>query len=58
MIFCGDAAGLTHPITGAGIPQAAFSGDLAGRATAAAVKAGTHQPLKDTRLKSEVGTKE
>jgi flavin-dependent dehydrogenase len=37
VVFCGDAAGLTHPITGAGIPQAVFSGDLAGRAAAAAV---------------------
>ncbi len=36
--FCGDAAGLTHPITGAGIPQAVFSGELAGRAAAAALK--------------------
>lgn len=30
ILFCGDAAGLTHPITGAGIPQAVLSGDLAG----------------------------
>jgi digeranylgeranylglycerophospholipid reductase len=34
VVFCGDAAGLTHPITGAGIPQAIFSGELAGRAAA------------------------
>ena len=38
VIFCGDAAGLTHPITGAGIPQAVLSGDLAGRAAVAALK--------------------
>lgn len=44
--FCGDAAGLTHPITGAGIPQAVFSGDLAGRAAAVSVKTGTHEPLR------------
>jgi digeranylgeranylglycerophospholipid reductase len=37
VLLCGDAAGLTHPITGAGIPQAVFSGDQAGRAAAAAV---------------------
>jgi flavin-dependent dehydrogenase len=37
VVFCGDAAGLTHPITGAGIPQAILSGELAGRAAAAAI---------------------
>jgi digeranylgeranylglycerophospholipid reductase len=37
VVFCGDAAGLTHPITGGGIPQAIFSGELAGRAAAASV---------------------
>jgi geranylgeranyl reductase family protein len=36
LILAGDAAGLTHPVTGAGIPQALFSGGLAGRAAAAA----------------------
>ena len=35
VLFCGDAAGLTHPVTGAGIPQAVFSGQEAGRAAAA-----------------------
>ncbi len=35
VIFAGDAAGLTHPISGAGIPQAVFSGNEAGRAAAA-----------------------
>ena len=33
--LCGDAAGLTNPITGAGIPQALDSGALAGAAAAA-----------------------
>jgi digeranylgeranylglycerophospholipid reductase len=47
VVFCGDAAGLTHPITGAGIPQAVFAGHLAGRAAAAAVKTVTHQPLRE-----------
>ncbi len=35
LILCGDAAGLTHPLTGAGIPQALHSGLAAGRAAAA-----------------------
>jgi flavin-dependent dehydrogenase len=34
VIFVGDAAGLTHPITGAGIANAVISGELAGRAAA------------------------
>ncbi|MBU0514036.1 MAG: NAD(P)/FAD-dependent oxidoreductase, partial [Proteobacteria bacterium] len=32
VLLAGDAAGLTHPATGAGIPQATASGTLAGRA--------------------------
>lgn len=32
VLLCGDAAGLTNPITGAGISSAAISGGLAGRA--------------------------
>lgn len=36
LILAGDAAGLTHPVTGAGIPQALASGALAGRAAARA----------------------
>ena len=35
LILCGDAAGLTHPLSGAGIPQAIFSGAQAGLAAAA-----------------------
>lgn len=35
VILAGDAAGLTHAISGAGIPQAVFSGAEAGRAAAA-----------------------
>lgn len=35
LILAGDAAGLTHPITGAGIPQAISSGHLAGQAALA-----------------------
>jgi len=47
VIFCGDAAGLTHPITGAGIPQAVLSGELAGRAAVAALKTDSKEPLTD-----------
>ena len=46
VIFCGDAAGLTHPITGAGIPQAVLSGDLAGEAIAATLNTGDRAHLK------------
>ncbi|MEW6533807.1 MAG: geranylgeranyl reductase family protein [Thermodesulfobacteriota bacterium] len=46
VVFCGDAAGLTHPITGAGVPQAVSSGDLAGRAIAAALKTRDRAHLK------------
>ena len=35
MLFVGDAAGLTHPITGAGIAAAVASGERAGQAAAA-----------------------
>ncbi|MCL5126150.1 MAG: NAD(P)/FAD-dependent oxidoreductase [Deltaproteobacteria bacterium] len=40
IIFVGDAAGLAHPITGAGIAPAVFSGDTAGEFVAKAVKSG------------------
>ena len=35
VLFVGDAAGLTHPVTGAGIAAAVASGELAGQAAAA-----------------------
>lgn len=47
VIFCGDAAGLTHPISGAGIPQAVFSGRLAGRAAVKALTSGTTAHLAE-----------
>jgi geranylgeranyl reductase family protein len=53
VVFCGDAAGLTHPITGAGIPQAVFSGDLAGRATAAALRTGDGCYLREYEAEIE-----
>lgn len=37
MLLVGDAAGHTHPITGAGIPQAVICGQLAGKWAARAV---------------------
>jgi flavin-dependent dehydrogenase len=40
VLLVGDAAGHTHPITGAGILVAVISGALAGRAAAAAVRLG------------------
>ncbi|MHB8455786.1 MAG: geranylgeranyl reductase family protein [Acidiferrobacterales bacterium] len=44
ILFVGDAAGLTHPITGGGIAAAVESGESAGRAAARFVRDG------DTRL--------
>lgn len=38
IVLAGDAAGQTHPITGAGIGHACLCGQLAGRAAARAVK--------------------
>lgn len=54
VILCGDAAGLTHPITGAGIPQAVFSGESAGIAAAAFIKTGDENFLRnyETDIKS------
>jgi digeranylgeranylglycerophospholipid reductase len=52
VIFCGDAAGLTHPITGGGILQAVLSGDLAGRAAAAALKTRSNKLL--TKYEDEI----
>lgn len=46
VLFAGDAAGLTHPITGAGIPAAVISGERAGQA-AAEVLAGRARALAD-----------
>lgn len=38
VLFAGDAAGLTHPITGAGIPAAVASGAMAGEAAVRLVR--------------------
>ncbi|MBI4300570.1 MAG: NAD(P)/FAD-dependent oxidoreductase [Chloroflexi bacterium] len=47
MLLVGDAAGHTHPITGAGILNAIIAGEMAGRATATAVREGDLGLLKE-----------
>lgn len=47
VLFVGDAAGLTHPITGAGIPAAVVSGERAGEAIAQWLEAGEREALDD-----------
>ena len=47
ILFAGDAAGLTHPITGAGIAAAVASGELAGEAAARYVLDGAASALTD-----------
>jgi len=44
-MFVGDAAGLTHPITGAGIPAAVSSGERAGLAAASLLLDGERDAL-------------
>ena len=45
VLFVGDAAGLTHPVTGAGIAAAVASGELAGQAAAAWLSGGDKNAL-------------
>jgi geranylgeranyl reductase family protein len=47
VVFVGDAAGLTHPITGAGIAAAVVSGELAGRAVAEFLASADAEALAD-----------
>ncbi|MDP2240062.1 MAG: NAD(P)/FAD-dependent oxidoreductase [Burkholderiales bacterium] len=47
VIFAGDAAGLTHPITGAGIAAAVVSGERAGEAACALLHEGNQNALAD-----------
>ncbi len=47
VLFCGDAAGLTHPITGAGISQAVYSGNLAGECVVKALKSNEMSRVKE-----------
>ncbi|MEF8792789.1 NAD(P)/FAD-dependent oxidoreductase [Thiohalorhabdus sp.] len=47
ILLVGDAAGLTHPITGAGIPAALVSGERAGEAAAEYLADGDFEALAD-----------
>ncbi len=47
VLFVGDAAGLTHPITGAGIPAAVVSGERAGQSIAQWLEDGEREALED-----------
>lgn len=47
VLITGDAAGLTHPVTGAGIPAAVVSGDRAGVAAAEFLAGGRAAALAD-----------
>lgn len=47
VLFVGDAAGLTHPVTGAGIAAAVVSGERAGEAAAAHLQGGRDNALAD-----------
>ena len=47
VIFAGDAAGLAHPITGAGIAAAVASGERAGEAAHARIAGGVAAALSD-----------
>lgn len=47
ILFAGDAAGLTHPITGAGIAAAVVSGERAAEAAQALLREGDEHALAD-----------
>jgi digeranylgeranylglycerophospholipid reductase len=47
ILFAGDAAGLTHPITGAGIAPAVVSGEQAGAFAAEYIHGGNSKALSD-----------
>ncbi len=47
VLFTGDAAGLTHPITGAGIPAAVISGERAGEACVHLLRDGDASAMQD-----------
>ncbi len=55
VLLTGDAAGLTHPITGAGISQAVVSGELAGRTAAMALQTGNGLTDYEREIKSRYG---
>jgi digeranylgeranylglycerophospholipid reductase len=47
VLYCGDAAGLCHPITGAGIASAVLSGEAAGSAIVECIQQKEHFALKE-----------
>jgi len=47
LLLAGDAAGHCHPVTGAGVPNAIFTGGLAGEAAASAALSGDRRVLAD-----------
>lgn len=47
IVFAGDAAGLTHPITGAGIAPAVVSGELAGETAASGMLERYEEEIRD-----------
>jgi geranylgeranyl reductase family protein len=57
MLLAGDAAGLAHPITGAGVSNAVISGRLAGECAAHALAMGSINLLKnyETELHQDLG---
>lgn len=50
IVFAGDAAGLTHPISGAGIAAAVLSGELAGEAAALHAQTDCIKSLRDYEI--------
>ena len=55
-LFAGDAAGFTHPITGAGIAPAVVSGERAGAAVARALSGDAHAPAAyEEEMREEFG---
>jgi len=50
ILLVGDAAGHTHPITGAGVSQAVISGQMAGRCAARAILEGDHDILSEYEM--------
>ena len=47
VLLVGDAAGHTHPVTGAGVLAAIVGGTLAGQAAARAIKSNDHSALDE-----------
>ena len=57
VLLCGDAAGLTHPVTGAGVSQALISGDMAGKLIVKAMTNDSPEAIMeyDAQIKSHFG---